>query len=175
MACQKISVVRRVSCNLSKIPGNHLKIPESAPTNLSMQELDTAIVGRATFYERLGLVFRQYVDELVQQVATLLWPERRAALVAFYRGIAAAEPAELKASIEELGIPLEESDTYSEQMFRVVLTAWIERIGLEDMTNPDQAVLYALSYDEEHVAKAEAWFADRPEHLAAISAGAAGE
>ena len=40
MACQKISVVRRVSCNLSKIPGNHLKIPESAPTNLSMQELD---------------------------------------------------------------------------------------------------------------------------------------
>jgi len=152
-----------------------LKIPESAPTNLSMQELDTAIVGRATFYERLGLVFRQYVDELVQQVATLLWPERRAALVAFYRGIAAAEPAELKASIEELGIPLEESDTYSEQMFRVVLTAWIERIGLEDMTNPDQAVLYALSYDEEHVAKAEAWFADRPEHLAAISAGAAGE
>ena len=133
------------------------------------------MVGGPTFYERLGPVFRQYVDELVQQVATLLWPERRAALVAFFRGITGASPEELQASIQALGNPLDEAENYSEQMFRAVLTAWIERIGVEEVTNPDQAVLYALSYEEEHVARAEAWFAERPEHLAAISAGASDE
>ena len=140
-----------------------------------MEERDSERAGKKTFYERLGPVFRQYVDELVRQVATLLWPERRAALVAFYRGIAGAPPGELRASIEALGLPLDDAETYPEQVFRAVLTAWIERIGVEEVTNPDQAVLYALSYEDEHVARAEAWFAERPEHLAAVSAGAVEE
>ena len=140
-----------------------------------MEERDSERAGKKAFYERLGPVFRQYVDELVRQVATLLWPERRAALVAFYRGIAGAPPDELRASIEALGLPLDDAETYPEQVFRAVLTAWIERIGVEEVTNPDQAVLYALSYEDEHVARAEAWFAERPEHLAAVSAGAVEE
>ncbi len=147
----------------------------SFSTNPPMEERDSAQAGEGTFYERLGPVFRRYVDELARQVATLLWPERRAALVAFYRGIAAAPPGELRASIETLGLPLDDAETHPEQVFRAVLTAWIERIGPEDVTNPDQAVLYALSYEDAHVARAEAWFAERPEHLAALVAGAAEE
>ncbi|MBS38150.1 MAG: hypothetical protein CMO26_19760 [Thiotrichales bacterium] len=140
-----------------------------------MQERNVAATGKTSIYGRLGPVYRQYVDELVDQVATLLWPERRAALVAFYRGIAGVSASELEVSISALGIPLDEAENYPEQVFRAVLTAWIEQIGLEEVTNPDQAVLYALSYDEGHVARAEAWFAERPEHLAAISSGGADE
>ena len=115
--------------------------------------------------------FQQYVDDLVGQVATLLWPERRAALAAFYRGVARAEPGELDVSIDALGISLDDAESTAEQIFRAVLTAWIEQIGEEDVTNPDQAVLYALSLTHGHVARAEAWFAEHPEHLAAVSAG----
>ena len=43
------------------------------------------------------------------------------------------------------------------------------------MTNPDQALLYALSYDEDHVASAQAWLAERPEQLAAISSASVDE
>jgi hypothetical protein len=160
---------------IGKIATNALEIGRTYPHESYMEERHTAMSVRAAFYERLGPVFRQYVDELVRQVATLLWPERRAALVAFFCGVAGAEPAELQASIDALGIPLDEAENYPEQMFRALLTAWIERIGVEEVTNPDQAVLYALSYEEEHVARAEAWFAERPEHLAAISAGASDE
>ena len=137
-----------------------------------MEERDPERVGEGTFYERLDPVFRQYVDELARQAATLLWPERRAALVAFYRGVAGAPPDELQASVEALGLPLDAAETPPERVFRAVLTAWIERVGFEEVTNPDQAVLYALSYEGAHVARAEAWFAERPEHLAALGAAA---
>lgn len=136
-----------------------------------MDELETLGAGPGDMYDRLGPVFRQYVDDLVEQVVTLLWPERRAALAAFYRGIAGAAPAELEASVVALGIPLDDAESVAERIFRAVLTAWIEQIGVEEVTNPDQAVLYALSFAEDHVAMAEAWFAERPEHLAAVSAG----
>lgn len=137
-----------------------------------MEERDPERAGEGTFYERLDPVFRQYVDELARQAATLLWPERRDALVAFYRGVAGAPPDELQASVEALGLPLDAAETPPERVFRAVLTAWIERVGFEEVTNPDQAVLYALSYEEAHVARAEAWFAERPEHLAALGAAA---
>ena len=137
-----------------------------------MEERDPEWAGEGTFYERLDPVFRQYVDELARQAATLLWPERRDALVAFYRGVAGAPPDELQASVEALGLPLDAEETPPERVFRAVLTAWIERVGFEEVTNPDQAVLYALSYEEAHVARAEAWFAERPEHLAALGAAA---
>ncbi len=137
-----------------------------------MEERDPERAGERTFYERLDPVFRQYVDELARQAATLLWPERRAALVAFYRGVAGAPPDELQASVEALGLPLDAAETPPERVFRAVLTAWIERVGFEEVTNPDQAVLYALSYEGAHVARAEAWFAERPEHLAALGAAA---
>lgn len=127
--------------------------------------------GDASFYARLSPVFREYVDTLVGQVSTLLWPERRAALSAFYRGVAGTAPELLRASVDELGVPLNQSDDMAEHIFRAVLTAWIERIGADDITNPDQAALYALSFRADHVESAEVWFAERPEHLAAISAG----
>lgn len=149
-----------------------MKIVAFASTNPLMEERDSERAGEATFYERLDPVFRRYVDELARQAATLLWPERRAALVAFHRGIAGALPDDLQASVAALGLPLDAAESRPEQVFRAVLTAWIERVGLEEVTNPDQAVLYALSYEDAHVARAEAWFAERPEHLAALGAGA---
>ena len=44
-----------------------------------------------------------------------------------------------------------------------VLTAYVERLSEPEITNPDQALIYCLSFSEDHTDLAEAWFDRHPE------------
>ena len=49
-------------------------------------------------------------------------------------------------------------------VFRLVLTAYLERLDETEVTNPDQALTYSLSLDGGHVELAERWLEAHPEH-----------
>lgn len=119
-------------------------------------------------YEKLNPVFRGYVNRLVQQTRTLLWPERHAALSSFRKGISRSKPADLKTSVKALAIDVPACDDDGEKLFRLVLTAYLERLGEREVTNPDQAIFYACSLNERHVALAAAWFEKHPEYRASF-------
>ena len=112
---------------------------------------------------RLDPTFHGYLDSLVEHAATALWPERRAALESFARGIAACPADQLEIAAEripgEAAVLLEPA----ELLFRTILSAYLESLGEHEITNPDQALLYALSLESEHVALAEAWLEAHPE------------
>jgi hypothetical protein len=111
--------------------------------------------------------FRAYVDALLEHARTALWPERRAALESFYRGIAQCRPDDLRAASEALGLERQFGDVTADLIFRRVLTAYLCRLDETDVTNPDQAQVYQLSLDPDHLKLAERWMRAR--------AGAAGD
>lgn len=117
-------------------------------------------------YDSLDPRIKTYVDTLLEHAHTALWPERRAALESFYRGIAKADPQELRATAAALDLaPADEAET-ARMVFQRVLTAYLSRLGVAEVTNPDQAYLYALSLDEEHVEQARHWIAANPDRHA---------
>lgn len=63
-----------------------------------------------------------------------------------------------------LGIELPPESDPAEVVFRLMLTAYLERLLEADITNPDQAVLFRLSLDRDHQVSAEHWFEKHPEH-----------
>ena len=105
--------------------------------------------------------FRAYVDALLGHARTALWPERRAALESFYRGICRSRPDDLRAAAEVLGLEQQSCDVMADQIFRRVLTAYLCRLGETDVTNPDQAQVYRLSLDPDHQARAARWMRAR--------------
>lgn len=120
-------------------------------------------------YDNLAPRFRAYVDALLEHAQTALWPERRAALESFYRGIARSPEDDLRAAAEALG-PDDQSDDQSDNqsdddiadlIFRRVLTAYLSRLDESAITNPDQAQVYRLSLDPDHLALAERWVLTR--------------
>jgi hypothetical protein len=128
-------------------------------------------------YDRLDDALRSWVDTLVARTGLMLWPERRAALAAFHAGIARADPDDLRAVagradaaaggspvVDAVQATWDPAADPAVRVFRVVLTAWIERTGADPVTNPDQAVLYAMSHDRGHVRDAVAWLDAHPEH-----------
>ena len=105
-----------------------------------------------------------YLDALLAHAETALWPERRLALESFYRGIAGSAPADLEALIAATGIAVPEGAEPAVWVFRVVVTAYLKRLGEAAVTNPDQAVVFGWSLDERHRHLGAAWFAAHPEH-----------
>ncbi len=129
-------------------------------------------------YDQLQPHFRDYIDALLQHAQTALWPERRDALGHFCRGISGCSTEDLDAAIYALGGAVEllqieerapgalEAPTDDEKIwivFSTVLTAYLERLGETEITNPAQAELFSLSFDDEHQALAERWYAAHPE------------
>ncbi len=110
-------------------------------------------------YEKLGKELREYVDALTAHAETALWPERRVALESFRRGIARSDPNDIKAAILAIPVELPPFLEDREALFRLVLTAYLERLGTSEINNPDQADLYARSLDQQHNSLAKAWFA----------------
>lgn len=108
-------------------------------------------------YESLPPRFRAYVDALLEHAQTALWPERRAALESFYRGIARSSEADLEAAAAVLNLDPQSGEGPGERIFRHVLTAYLSRLGDRDVTNPDQAEIYRLSLDPGHADLAERW------------------
>ncbi len=115
-------------------------------------------------YEALPAELRHYVDALVAHAEAALWPERRAALSSFWRGVSRGDPADHRAVVAMLGLELAEETDPAEAVFRVVLTAYLERLAEEGVSNADQAVLFRLSLDPDRQALAERWFAEHPDH-----------
>ena len=112
-------------------------------------------------YDSLAPQFRSYVDALLAHAATALWPERRAALESFHRGIAGSPDEDLRAAAEVLGLESGTGDDPADLIFGRVLTAYLSRLGEEDISNPDQAELYLRSLDPDQRARAERWLATR--------------
>ncbi len=115
-------------------------------------------------YDQLDPTLRSYVDALVRHAATALWPERYQALQSFWTGIAKCDPAEHRAATTALGLELSDDVDPAEVVFRLVLTAYLERLDETKVTNPDQALTYSLSLDGGHVEQAERWLEAHPEH-----------
>lgn len=114
-------------------------------------------------YDSLPAPFRAYVDALLEHAQSALWPERRAALESFYRGVARSSPDDLRAAAVALGLGAEAEAATAELVFSRVLTAYLARLGEAEVTNPDQAEIYRLSLDPDHVALVERWRQARAE------------
>lgn len=112
-------------------------------------------------YDNLAPRFRAYVDALLEHAQTALWPERRAALESFYRGIVRSPEDDLRAAAEALGLDDQSDDDIADLIFRRVLTAYLSRLDESAITNPDQAQVYRLSLDPDHLALAERWVLTR--------------
>ena len=112
-------------------------------------------------YDNLAPRFRAYVDALLEHAQTALWPERRAALESFNRGIARSPEDDLRAAAEALGLDDQSDDDIADLIFRRVLTAYLSRLDESAITNPDQAQVYRLSLDPDHLALAERWVLTR--------------
>ncbi len=118
----------------------------------------------AEIYDELLPGLRRSVDGLVVHAETALWPERRSALTSFWQGVSGSAPEDNKAITAALGIDLPGESDPAEVVFRIVLTAYLERLAELEINNPDQAVLYRLSLDRDQQVLAERWFEDHPEH-----------
>lgn len=108
-------------------------------------------------YDSLPPPFQGYVDALLEHAQGALWPERRAALESFHRGIARGAPEELAAAAAALGLAAGSGEAAAQAVFRRILTAYLDRLDETTVTNPDQAFLYALSLDPDHVELARRW------------------
>jgi hypothetical protein len=104
------------------------------------------------------------VHALIQHARTALWPERRAALASFRRGVASSDPKDLGAFVKAVGPGVPAGADAAEAVFRAVLTAYLDRLAETEVSNPDQAYLYSQSLDEAHVDLAAAWLAQPPEY-----------
>ena len=105
-----------------------------------------------------------YLEALIEHAQTALWPERRAALASFRRGIKRSDPEDLRLMARHLGFELAEDSDPADAVFQTVLTAYIERLGAAAVTNPDQAKIYAASLDTRHIDLAKDWLDSHPEH-----------
>ncbi|MGF1609613.1 MAG: hypothetical protein ACFCUQ_09475 [Kiloniellales bacterium] len=120
-------------------------------------------------YERLDPRFRQYVDSLLAHARQALWPERRAALEGFRRGIARAVDADLQVALRALGDAAptldDPADDPATALYRTLLTAYLEQLGESDeISNPDQAALLLQSLDAAQAERARRWLETHPEH-----------
>lgn len=114
-------------------------------------------------YDELGPTLRGYVDRLLEHASTALWPERRMALEGVWRGITKSAPEDRDAAAQAIGLQCAEGVDPGDVVFRMVLTAYLERLDEREVTNPDQALIYSLSLFEDHADLAEAWFATHPD------------
>jgi hypothetical protein len=114
-------------------------------------------------YDSLAPHFRVYVDALLAHARTALWPERRTALESFHRGIVRNAPDDLRVAALALGLEAESDEAMADLIFRRVLSAYLGCLGETAVTNPDQARIYLLSLDPDHVAMAERWLHDHPD------------
>ena len=117
----------------------------------------------AEVYDSLAPHFRAYVDALLEHAEAALWPERRSALESFHRGIVRNSPEDLGAAAEALGVENSSEEAVADAIFRRILTAYLDRLGETEVTNPDQAEIYLLSLDSRHVDLAEGWLLTRSE------------
>lgn len=120
-------------------------------------------------YDDLDPSMRKTVDALLSHARSALWPERRAALSSLWQGIAQSDQADQESALRVLGIDAPKGEQAGAIVFRILLTAYLERLDEGDVTNPDQAFLYSLSLTEEHGAQAEIWLDAHPEHRAALA------
>ncbi len=109
-------------------------------------------------YDQLDDEIRRYVDALIDHAQSALWPERRAALDSFRRGIAGSDPKDVKAALTAVPFELPPYFDANEALFRLVLTAYLVRLGPSEVNNPDQAEIYASSLDDGHRQLAQRWF-----------------
>ena len=114
-------------------------------------------------YDALDARLRTTVDALVEHGRTALWPERRAALASVLRGIATSDPGDQAAAAQALALDTTAQDPAG-AIFQLILTAYLEHLAEDEITNPDQAALYSLSLDDRQARLAAAWFEDHPEH-----------
>lgn len=115
-------------------------------------------------YDQLDPLFQQYVDVLIEHARTALWPERMRALESFRRGIDGCPAPDLAAAadclLEERPLDMEPAEV----LYRAIVTAYLEKLGPDEVTNPAQARLYGLSFDPVYLKRAAAWLHCHPEY-----------
>ena len=115
-------------------------------------------------YDQLDPLCQQYVDVLIEHAKTALWPERMRALESFRQGIEGCPEPDLAAAADCLLDDRPPEIAPADILYRAIITAYVERLGIDEVTNPDQARLYGLSFATEHREHAAAWLEDHPEY-----------
>ena len=114
-------------------------------------------------YDGLPEAMQRSVDTLLDHAATALWPERRAALQQVQAGIARSGEQDCRQILSSLGAELPVKVDPTEVVYRVLLTAYLQRLGEQEINNPDQAFLLGQSLDERHIQATQRWLLDHPE------------
>ena len=113
---------------------------------------------------RIDPCFQPYLASLLDHAETALWPERRAALESFAKGIAICDSSQLALAAERLPGDWPEDADPAELIFRAILSVYLEQLGEHEITNPDQAHLYACSLEGAHLDLAEDWLDQNPDY-----------
>lgn len=117
-------------------------------------------------YDTLTQDARDQVDRMVDLLQPLGWAERRRRIRTFVTGLHLA-------SIKQRAADPERTDPTPKLPWDVVglyVAACIERLGDADPDNQDQALIYLLSWDPEHVRAANRFFNENPEQWAVVEA-----
>lgn len=120
-----------------------------------------------SLYEGLPDAMQRSVDTLLEFAGTALWPERRAALQQLREGIARSGDEECRKVLKMLGADVSAHADPSDLVYRVLLTAFLQRLGDIQINNPDQAYLLGQSLDDAHLEATRGWLLDNPDYAKA--------
>lgn len=115
-------------------------------------------------YNNLPPEMRRSVDTLLDHAATALWPERRLALEKFNQGIANCDEQDRRQVLDLLGAEIPSDLDPTDVIYRILLTAYLQRLGETEINNPDQAFLFGQSLDRAHARATRQWLRDNPGH-----------
>ena len=118
-----------------------------------------------SMYDSLPNEAKDRVDATVKALEPLTWSDRRQKITAL---VLKMNPA----GSEEAADP-ETPDPWANPLWSAVghyVAACIERLGFSEPDNPDQALVYLLSWGPEHIHAANRYFNAHPEEWASLEA-----
>ena len=117
-------------------------------------------------YDSLTKEAKDHVDAMVGTFEPLTWADRRQKITSLVRSMNQAGSKKPKAGDES-------PDPWRSPLWCAVghyVAACIERLGFSEPDNQDQALVYLLSWDSEHIHAANRYFNAHPEEWASLEA-----
>ncbi len=117
-------------------------------------------------YDNLPKEAKGRVDAMVRMLEPLTWADRRQKITTLVRSMNLA-------SSKEAASDPESPDPWQNPLWGAVghyVAACIERLGFSEPDNQDQALVYLLSWDPEHIHAANRYFNAHPEEWASLEA-----
>ena len=117
-------------------------------------------------YDSLPKEAKDHVDAMVRMLEPLTWADRRQKITTLVRSMKLAGSKKPEAGDES-------PDPWRGPLWCTVghyVAACIERLGFSEPDNQDQALVYLLSWDPEHIHAANRYFNTHPEEWTSLEA-----